>query len=346
MPLSIPNTFQPGKILVVQTALIGDVILLTPLIDALKKLYPEAEIDVLVNRNYASVLHNNPSIHSILTISKKKPEKLASLASVFSQIRARKYGLAISAHRSFTTAHMLLLAEIRYRIGFGAGLSGRFYNIRVPWQKGMRRVDKNLSLLHPLTDRKFPIQAKLYPSSEDTRFAINLVEENNQQRFIALAPGSMSFTKRWPTDYYSNLAKRLGDSGFKLIFLGSKSEREDCEEIIEEAGIEAINLAGNTSILRAASVISVCDLLVCNDSGLMHVANAMGTPVVTFFGPTVASLGYTPYGKNDKIFEIDLDCRPCGKHGGKSCPLGHHKCMREIEPETVFPYIMEHYGTQ
>ncbi len=341
----IPSDFQPGRILVVQTALIGDVILITPLIHALKKLYPEAAIDVMVNWKYRDVLLNNPDISNILTFAKDSLLKPLMILGMVSRIRGNDYDLAISAHRSVTTAYMLKLAGIPFRIGYNQGASGKFYNVRVPWVKGIRRVEKNMTLLKPLTDETFAVQAHLYPSTSDNDFAETVMLHYAERKRISIAPGSMSFTKRWPEKHYVELAMLLREKGYQLVFLGAPSEEETCRKIIEKAGIDAINLAGKTSILKATAVIDKCRILICNDSGLMHAANAVETPVIAFFGPTTDELGYLPYGEMDTIFEVDLDCRPCGKHGGDKCPLGHHQCMTDIKPEAVFEFIVETYGT-
>ncbi len=341
----IPPDFKPKRILVVQTALIGDVILITPLVEVLKKLYPEATIDVMVNWKYREVLLNNPDISNILTFAKDSPLKPLLTLGMISRITERDYDLAVSAHRSVTTAYMLKLARIPHRIGFGQGFSRKFYNYRIPWEKGIRRVEKNMTLLKPLTDDTFPIHAHLYPSASDKSFAETMLLKYAEKKRIAIAPGSMSFTKRWPEKHYVELAKMLREKGYQLVFLGAPSEEETCREIIEKAGIDAINLAGKTSILKAAAVIAKCRMLLCNDSGLMHVANAVDTPVIAFFGPTTDELGYLPYGGKDTIFEVDLSCRPCGKHGGDKCPRGHHRCMTDIKPEAVYEYIVETYGT-
>ncbi len=342
---NLPVTFQPKRILVVQTALIGDVILITPLISALKKCYPDAAIDVMVNAKFQAVLQNNPAIDNIIPLAKIWPFKMLSILGMVSRIQGTDYDLAVSAHRSVTTGFMLKIAGIPHRIGYDQGFSGKYYNYRVPWPKGMRRVEKNMTLLKPITDEAFPIQTHLYPSTSDNEFAETVMLPYAERPRIAIAPGSMSFTKRWPMNHYAELTRLLYEKGFQLIFLGAPAEVDTCREIIEKSGVEAINMAGRTTILKATAVISKCRMLICNDSGLMHAANAVQTPVVAFFGPTTGALGYQPIGEKDHIFEIDLACRPCGKHGGDRCPRKHHRCMLDIKPETVLQYIVKTYGT-
>ena len=117
-----------------------------------------------------------------------------------------------------------------------------------------------------------------------------------------------------------------------FVFLGSNKERSLCRRIIRGAELKnAVNLAGKTGILEAAAIVDCCDLLVGNDSGPMHIANAVKTDVIALFGPTDRTLGFFPYRPNDKVFEQDLPCRPCSKHGGPKCPKGHFKCMKDLD---------------
>jgi len=135
----------------------------------------------------------------------------------------------------------------------------------------------------------------------------------------------------------------LFEQKFNLIFIGAIEERKLCEGIIQTSGIKAVNLAGKASILESAAVIGKCALMICNDNGAMHIANAMKTDVFAFFGPTVKSFGFFPFQENDEVFEIEMDCRPCRSHGGNKCPLGHHLCMKNIEPEFVFKKVIERF---
>ena len=154
-----------------------------------------------------------------------------------------------------------------------------------------------------------------------------------------MAPGSVWDTKRWSEEYYGQLIKLLSEEGYGIVLIGSKAERPLCERIQPQGN--SINLAGETDFMESAAVLENCELLICNDSGAMHIANAVQTDVVAFFGPTVKSIGYCPYRDEDTVLEIDLDCRPCSSHGGDRCPLGHHNCMKNISVERAFNVIME-----
>jgi heptosyltransferase-2 len=136
------------------------------------------------------------------------------------------------------------------------------------------------------------------------------------------------------------LCRDLASEGWYLIFIGSKAERELCDRIIIRTGIEAANCCGDFSITASAALLSQCNALICNDSGALHIGNAVKIPVFAFFGPTVKRFGYFPFGENDTLFEVDLNCRPCGMHGHEKCPLGHHNCMRMLKPDQILPVIL------
>ncbi len=336
------------KILIIQTAFLGDVILITPLIKATRKLFPEALIDVLVIPQTKEVLQNNPYINKILTFD-KRTNKAGAFITTLRNLRSSHYDLAIAPHSSTTTAWLMALAGIPQRLGFDRWHASKYLTLKVKHcdDRGWHKVQKLLHLLSVFGNQNFDRQTELFPTEAMKTKAGHLIEECPfaGRPLISIAPGSVWFTKRWPQEYYSELSKRLFEKKFNLIFIGASNERALCEQIIKTAGIEALNLAGKTSTLESAAVLQKCDLLICNDSAPLHMANAVQTPVFAFFGPTVQSIGYFPFGKDDFVFERDLDCRPCGSHGGEKCPLGHFRCMRDIQPAQVLVKILKHFST-
>ncbi|MDD3044116.1 MAG: lipopolysaccharide heptosyltransferase II [Candidatus Delongbacteria bacterium] len=328
------------KILVIQTAFLGDVILITPLLRSLKNIYPGSHIDVLVIPQTSGVLENNPNIRKIISLDKRK-NKICSFFKALRELKKENYDMAVSPHSSITNAMLMLFAKIPRRIGFDRRLARLFLTDKVPHENNILKISKNLQLLSIFSDEKFNIQTELFPSSDMFLKADGLLSELKLQnsKTIAISPGSVWFTKRWPQKYYKTLINFLTSMNFKVVLIGSKNERTLCEEVKSE--INCINLAGTLSVLESAAVISKCDLAITNDSGVLHIANAVKTDVLSFFGPTVKNIGYSPFRENDIVIEIDLDCRPCGSHGGKKCPLGHHNCMRNITPDYVLTIILK-----
>ncbi len=331
------------KILVIQTAFIGDVILITPLIRETKKLFPKSSIDAMVIPQAVNLLLNNPHLDSVVQFDKRK-NKLKSFFRTLKSIKSKRYDLVISPHSSVTTALLIYFAHIPTRVGFGRWTAQLLLTHKIPHLKNKLKIQKNLNLLSPFSDTKFPIQTELYPTEEMFKNADLLLKElkKNSKKIISIAPGSNWFTKRWPQSYYQELVAQLMAHNYGLVFIGSSDESGICKQIAPQNNF--INLAGKLSLLESAAVVSQCDLMICNDSGAMHIANAMKTDVFVFFGPTVQDIGYSPIGKNDLVFEIDLDCRPCSSHGTSSCPLGHHNCMYQIKSKDVLQNVIEKLG--
>ena len=335
------------KILIVNTAYIGDVVLVTPLIRETKRMFPSAKVDVLVIPETKGVLLNNPHIRKIVTFNKRK-NKFKAFIQTLKVLRKEKYEIAILPHSSSTTIYLMLLSGISQRIGFNRRHAADYLTMKVPYVNGRNWhvTQKNLHLLSVFRDQNFDLQTEIFPSEADNDKADSYLSKLPQKKrpVIVLAPGSVRPTKKWPEKNYIVLTRMLGINKYNLVFVGSKDEFLICKNIIESADVYALNLAGETTILESAAIVQKSDLMICNDSASLHIANAVKTDVFAFFGPTVTAFGFFPFRKNDHIFELDMNCRPCGAHGGKKCPLGHHKCMEDISPEQVLGEIQRKFN--
>jgi len=331
------------KILIVQTAFIGDAILITPLIREAKRFFPNSSIDVMVTPETSAIMLNNPNIDSLVLFNKRN-SKIFSFFNTLKEIKKKNYDIAFSPHSSITTALLLFIPQIPIRIGFARWLARKFLTLKVYNIGQYHKIEKNLRLLTPFSSEKFSMQTEIFPTSEMQSKAIHLLSDMKVgcNKIIAVAPGSNWFTKRWPKEHYKYVIKKLTELNFGIVFIGSKEERDLCEEIMPEQN--TINFAGELSIIESAAVIKNCDLMICNDSGALHIANAVQTDVMAFFGPTVKSIGYYPFRDNDSVLEIELECRPCSTHGENSCKLGHHNCMRLIKPDFVVQTIKKKLG--
>ena len=336
----IKNSAQ--NILIIQTAFIGDVILITPLIAAVNKLFPKAKIDVMVIPDTSGILENNPRVNNIIKFDKRK-NKFFSFLKTLKTLKNNKYDIALTPHSSMTTAFLMFLAKIKIRVGFARWAARNLLTHKIPHLKNVHKIEKNLYLISPFTDEKFSIQTELFPTTEMQNKAADIISTFDKSviKIIAIAPGSNWFTKKWPKEYYERLVDKLSNKNFGIIFIGSKQEQQLCEDIKPEKN--SINLAGGLSLLESAAVIKLCNLMICNDSGALHLANAMQTDVMAFFGPTVKKIGYYPFRENDKVLEVDLDCRPCSSHGTNTCPLEHHNCMYLIEPDFVASEVLRKF---
>jgi heptosyltransferase II len=330
------------SIVIIQTAFLGDVILSTPLIRAVQELFPLADVDVVVIPETAAVLKNSPYIRKVYTFD-KRADKTSAFFRMIRLLRDNHYDLGITPHKSMTTAQLLYWGKVKQRVGFAGNAASLLYTDRVPFDVSKPQIQRCLDLLTVFTKRRFSAQSELYFDAGIKEKAAQLLKSYaNYPLKIALAPGSIWPTKRWPTEKFIELVKRLKRWPLLFVFIGSAEERALCQKIISNSGVEkTVNLAGTLNVLESAAVIAACDVLICNDSGAMHLANAVKTDVLAFFGPTVQRYGFAPFREDDQIFEVDLDCRPCSLHGGEKCPKGHFRCMREIKVEAVLRAVKE-----
>lgn len=332
------------RILIVQTAFIGDVILITPLIRALGELYPQAKIDVLLVPAAAKLLENNPHVSRVIAYPKRKNAMLTMLQMII-KLRREHYDLAISPHSSARTHILLYLAGIPHRLGFDRGPAACLLTAKIKHPNNIHKINKNLALLKMLSPRDFELQTELFPSALDEKKAELLCRPLTGKPIIALAPGSIWATKCWDIESYRDLSLQLLARGIAILLIGGNGDKEKCD-FIEQAALQQdqraalINFAGSTNLLESAALIAKCKLMICNDSGALHLANAIQTRVFAFFGPTVTAIGYYPYRAGDKVFQTQLSCRPCGSHGGAKCPLGHHRCMKDISVSEVLSEVL------
>ncbi len=320
--------------LIIQTAFLGDVILITPLLRALNEILPSTRLDVLLIPETSALLKYNPYVHDILTFNKRKlRNKFFSFGRLIFEIQKRQYDAAISVQSSMTSALIMALAGIPTRIGFSRQ---KLLTHSVPHVAGVHKIQKVLRLLEPFTDKKFDMQTALHWSPAEAARADAIIAplRDNHARIIGIAPGSIWYTKRWLKEYYADLVMRLERDHIQSVIIGGKDDWELGEFV--RAGSAAVNLAGKLSVLESAALIERLDLMVTNDSAPLHIANAVKTDVIAIFGPTVTDFGFYPFRDNDQVIEVELACRPCSSHGGKKCPLKHHLCMKNISPERVF----------
>lgn len=341
--MKIQDKSSYENILIIQTAFLGDVIMSTPLIRAAKKTFPNAKIDILTIPQTAIVFKHNPHINEVLHFDKRKLwKKLISFFKVVSQIRRRKYDLAISIQSSMTSSLLMLLGGIANRVGFARQ---KLVTLPVTHKRGYHVRIRYLKLLKYFSTEDFDDQSELFWTPNETLKANQIIykcRENNKY-ILGVAPGSVWATKQWPKDYYIELLRLLKNEDVQIVLFGGNDEEQLCAEIASDADSSAMNLAGKLSVLESAALIERVDLMLTNDSAPLHIANAVKTDVFAFFGPTVRRFGCYPYRGNDRMLEIDLYCRPCSKHGGRRCPEKHFRCMLEITPEHVYQQIMTYF---
>jgi heptosyltransferase-2 len=332
------------RILIIQTAFLGDVILSTPLIKALRKLFPDSFISFLLIPETKKVLENNPHLNEILVYDKRKKKGVGSFLQIIIRIRERRFDLAMIPHRSMRSALLAYLSRISERIGFDKSAGSFLFTNKVVYPLNVHEVDRNLSLLSGFNAHPTEASPELFPSPEDFSYARKLLLDSGvreEDKIVGIAPGSVWATKRWLPERFAEVSQLLMEkAGVKAVFLGSEDDRKLCERIAKLMKDKPLILAGRTDILQSAAIISFCKVILSNDSAPVHIASAMRRPVVAIFGSTSPEFGFAPYGKGHLIIQKKMDCRPCGIHGRGECPQKHFRCIKDTTTEEVFQAVL------
>lgn len=339
---------EAKNIVVIQTAFIGDAVLTLPLVQVVRKKYPGSKVDIVVTPRSKDLFVNHPDIREVIAFDKRgKDRAIGGLLRLAKQLQSRSYDLALVPHRSLRSAALALLAGIPRRIGFRKSAGRLLLTATATFHKELHEIDRNLSLLELLSIgpilRELP---RLYPSEGDQKKVDRLLielEVGNPEKLVAIAPGTIWNTKRWPKERFASLAVNFDEAGFEVVLIGGTEDEGICNEIRTLSKSSLVHDAsGALTLLQSAELIRRCRLLVSNDSAPMHLATAVGTPVVAIFGATVPAFGFGPTGPLDVVVETQgLKCRPCSIHGGEKCPIKTFECMYDISHDRVFRIAME-----
>jgi len=313
-----------NRILIIQTASVGDVILATPIIEKLHHLYPEVKIDFLLKKGNEELLINHPFLNEIIVFDKKNG-KIYHLLKIILKVRKNRYDIVINVQRFFSSGLITVFSGAKLCVGFKKNPLSIFFSKRLPHSIGKdnntHEIDRNLSLLYFIDDKKrfYPC---LYPPSVDFH------KLGISEKYITISPASLWFTKQWPQNKWIELIRELKD-GFQVVMLGSKNDTILCENIVTQCeGYNVLNLAGKLTFLESAAIMKNAVINFTNDSAPAHLASSVNASVCVVYCSTVPSFGFTPMSNHSIVVEVseDLPCRPCGLHGHHSCPEKHFRC--------------------
>ena len=316
------------KVLIIQTAFIGDVILATSLVETLKKHFSLVEIHFLLRKGNENLLEDNLNIAKVIIWDKSK-SKYGSLFRLIPVIRSEKYDVVINMQRFFTTGLITLLSGGSMKVGFKKNPLSLFFSKSKDHQigDGTHEIDRNNKLLEDFIDQK-PLLPRLY--TEGVRDGIRKYQSHN---YVCMAPSSVWFTKQFPEIKWIELVNLINEQ-IKIYLLGGPGDKDMCNRIITGSSRKNIeNLSGKLSFLESAALIQGAQMNYVNDSAPLHMASAVNAPTTAIFCSTIPEFGFSPLSDNSKVVQISyaLSCRPCGIHGKRSCPEGHFKCGLEID---------------
>ncbi|HJR35754.1 MAG TPA: glycosyltransferase family 9 protein [Gemmatimonadales bacterium] len=317
----------------IQTAFLGDVVLTTGLLTHLAERF--GPVDVVTTRAAAALLETHPAVQRVLVYDKRGADRgIGGLIRAARELRRAGYARAYLPHRSIRTAALALLARIPERIGFAGSAGGLGYTRLVPRPVRGHEAERILALAQP--DAGAQARVALGLTAQDRQEAAAWLEDHGvAEPFVAIAPGSIWGTKRWPG--YSELAARIPEP---VVIIGGPEDRALGDAIAAAARGRVHVGAGALSLRGSAALVERALVLVTNDSAPLHLGSAVGTRTVAIFGPTIPGFGFGPRGPADRIVELNgLPCRPCSTHGPEVCPLGHHRCMRDLGVDAVLEAV-------
>ncbi len=332
------------KILIIQTAFIGDVILATSLLEKLHFHYPDAQIDFLLRKGNESLLFEHPFLNKMIVWDKKQ-NKILNLFTIIKNIRKEKYDVIVNVQRFFSSGLFTVLGNAKKTIGFDKNPLSMFFSTKIKHkindnnQHFLHEIERNNCLIEAITDLKI-VKPKLYPTNNDVE-SVSFYKKNH---YICIAPASVWFTKQYPMGKWIDLINNI-DQSYTIFLLGSKSDKVLCNSIIEKVVPSkqnlVINLSGELNFLQSASLMKDAVINFVNDSGPLHIASAVNANVVAIFCSTIPSFGFGPLSDKSFIAENNdnLKCRPCGLHGYKQCPEKHFKCALEIDTKHLVNII-------
>jgi len=326
------------RILIVRFSSLGDILLSTPLLRAIRQRHPKAWISYVTKTGYVPLLAHNPRVSEVIGYDPATP-----LATLARRLRAAGFTHRLDLHGSVRSRLLRLLVP-----GTWAG----YPKHRVARTLLIRAKRDTYRDHRPVAVRYFDAARSLEvaPDEQSLEFFMgrHSIEAGAQflserglavnRGLVAVAPGAKHRTKQWPVHHWKELVAELS-TRMDVVVLGGPSDRALSEEVAAVGGSNAASAAGVFDVGGTAALLKAARSAVAGDTGLMHLATAVKTPVVALFGPTVRQFGFSPYRARATILELDLPCRPCSAVGGARCPLGHHRCLEDIAPSEVLEAI-------
>lgn len=316
--------------LLVRFSSIGDVLLTTPLVRALRARHPDAQLVFVTKQAMAPLVADNPHLSRVVTLVPGEPVRaLARRLAALDPTRG------LDLHGSLRSTALRLLVRCPWH-GYSKRKLARGVLVSTKLDLYGRRV--------PVAERYFDAARGLdvQPDGGPPEFFLGAAAREQAARWLGergldarplavLAPGAAHFTKRWPHERWLGLAQRLRTRGYVLVAVGGPEDRAAAEALVPLVE----NAAGAFTLQETGAVLARARVAITGDTGVMHMATGVATPVVALFGPTVEQFGFFPYKARATVLERPLDCRPCTPMGGPRCPMGHHRCLRDIGPDEV-----------
>jgi heptosyltransferase-2 len=328
------------RVLIIQTAFIGDVVLATSLLESLHTLSPDYVVDFALRKGNESLFKNHPYIHDVL-IWDKQNDKYGSLLKLLLTIRKNKYDIVINVQRYAATGFLTAFSGAKQKIGFHKNPFSFLFTRVVKHEMTNREnpiheIERNQLLLSGFSGASLS-RPQLYPSPED----FEKVQPYKHQPYIVIAPSSVWFTKQYPAHKWADFIALLADE-IMIYIVGAASDKEASTYIQSLLPHKKIaDLCGELSFLASAALMKDAVMNYVNDSAPMHFCSAVNAPVTAVYCSTIPAFGYGPLSDTHHIVETKqpLACKPCGLHGKAACPHGHFNCAETISAQQLLSVL-------
>jgi heptosyltransferase-2 len=338
---------EPGKILIIRLSSLGDLVLMLPTLRALRSGLPGAEIHLLCKEKYAGLFEGNSLLDRLITVGRGGPRELLALRS---SLARQRYDTIIDAHGVIRSNILYHTLRARRKLQIRKNELKKFLLIR----GGTNRYTQFVSQTERYAALARELGVAVVDEPEELALPAGAAEDAQRslegagwtgRPLVAFAPGARWPTKTWPEEHYAALIGAIAGRGYQPLLVGGADDVDTNARVARLSGVAPLDLTGALSIIGSAAVLRRCKALVTNDSAPLHLAEAVGTPVVAFFGPTVREFGYFPRLPGSRVLEAVLSCRPCSRNGGRDCPYGTKECLSAIEPaaalEALVPLLEE-----
>jgi heptosyltransferase-2 len=339
------KNIEINNILIIRLSSMGDVVLTSSFVRQLRSVYPKAKIDYIVGNRFTEVVKYNPNIDNVFEYDKiwSKNDIIEFKELILSKVENRHYDVIIDLQKNHRSRYL------------AKGLSNKILKIKKNRLNKLSLVYLKKTILKDIisipeqylrTAESIGVKGDNYglelwlPEEKESRQYLQSKIEgaDNKPLCIALAPGAFHYTKRWMPEAFSEIIRQFNDAyDVEFAVFGGADDIAIAKEIIDFSKSKINDYSGSDSIIHTARELGKCDLLITNDTGIMHIAAARQVPIVAIFGSTVPEFGFAPYRVKNAIVERKgLGCRPCTHIGRAECPKGHFKCMRQITASEVF----------
>lgn len=333
------------RILIIQTAFIGDAVLTLPMITVLKRRSPASVIDIIAIPSTREIFSASPFVNEVIVLDKRKTHKsLSALNKFIKDIRSRNYDKLYSPHRSFRTAMIVLGSDIRDTYGFSNSSLKHVFKYLVEYNPEKHEVQRNLDLIgHSYDEHSWKILPQISIPVEEEEKALKYLGENNINKgFIAISPGTVWNTKQYPEIYLIQIIEWLRNLNKQVVIIGGESDKPLAESIRSKFSEGVFNAAGQFTLVGSVQLLKYSGILLTNDSAPTHLGMCADIKVLTLYCSTIPGFGFYPYNNLSRNLSMDdLYCKPCGVHGYDKCPLNHFECGKRLLPELVINTIKE-----